>query len=461
MTADFPLFVTTLSGMSGFIGDSDGDRFTAEFNYPKAVYLDPRNSSLLYVADKNNYCIRRIDTNTGFTVTIAGICGLLGFKNGPSLQARFNLVEGIGVDMEGSVIVADSGNFVLRKVTMQGQVTTFSGSGVQGFKDGVSQIAQYIFPCGMDLDKTTGNFIVADGSNGNRVRLVSPNGTVATIAGTGQTGSDDGPALESTFNWISDVKFSPDGGAIFIADDLNSRIRKLENGIVTTFAGSAGPGYRDGALSQARFYNGNGLAFDINGDLWFSDCWNHVIRKVSDGVMSTVAGIPNPQSSIDGIALKATFKNPGLVAMDKEAHRLYIADESFQRIKVVCAAPCYNGGIYDCVYRTCTCTKYWVGPNCTDRFSTTSRTRSIGMLSSTNVKQPSMTVTATADLTTDRTSYSVIIAVLGGLFAISICGFVALLLWKRRKMSLIPGPHITVKGKVSVYKLCLDLFSSR
>jgi hypothetical protein len=394
----FPLFVSVLAG-SGSVGFKDGPRAVAIFRHPKAVALNPQNTTNLFVADRDNSCIRLVNTLIGEVKTIAGKGSSAGFVNGVGNSALFNKPEGILVYFD-DIIVSDSQNFVLRKISKTINVTTFSGSGIQGHLDGDAKVARYGYPTGLDYDPKTGYIIVGDGDY-NYVRQVYPNGSVITIAGTGQKGNQNGPALQATFDWISDVKFHP-SGTIFIADSYYSFIRKLENGVVTTFAGN-GSGYMDGPLSSARFSNGNGFAFDGDGSLIFSDLGNHLIRMVKNNAnVITIAGMLKPTRNLNGIALNSTFNNPGLLAIDNNARILYVADDKYSDIKMICSAPCYNRGIYDCFTKICYCIGKWSGPNCLNATTTTasmSKTKSFTTESVTQINQnntPMDAVTVTA-----------------------------------------------------------------
>jgi NHL repeat len=170
-----------------------------------------------------------------------------------------------------------------------GQATTLAGTGAPGSADGPRAAASFTDPFGIAADRR-GNILVADGAT-NRIRLITPQGDVQTIAGSSE-GYGDGPAMEAEFNTPSGIVFDR-GGNLLIADTSNNRIRKLsaDYKTVSTIAGSGIQGFKDGTADEAQFDGPIGLAVDQQGNVYVADAYNDCVRKItSDGNVSTIAG---------------------------------------------------------------------------------------------------------------------------------------------------------------------------
>ena len=261
--------VTTLAGSS--FGFADGDVSVALFASPIDVAVDSAGN--VYVADSWNNRIRKI-TPAGEVSTLAG--GTAGSADGDGEDAQFDVPHGLTVDMTGNVYVADRDNHRIRKVTPTGSVTTLAGS-TQGYTDGVGEDAQFNRPLGIAVDPA-GNVIVTD-SNNNRIRKVTPAGEVTTLAGSFQ-GNGDGVGTGAQFN-LPTVLALDAAGNVFVADSNNHRIRKVSPaGEVTTLAGSTA-GLVDGVGPAAQFNNPRGVAVDAAGNVFIADYNNHQIRKLN------------------------------------------------------------------------------------------------------------------------------------------------------------------------------------
>lgn len=225
----------------------------------------------------------------GLVTTIAGT-GAPGTDDGQALGAKFSDPFGIAVDKRGNVIVADAGQSnSIRRVTIDGKVETIAGSS-EGFADGKAKQAQFNTPSGIAIDNG-GNVIIADTSN-NRIRRLTTDGTeVVTIAGTGDAGFKDGPRGQAQFDGPLAVAIDKNDN-IFIADAYNDRIRKIsKDGLVTTIAGTGASGFRDGEGSSASFDTPSGVAVDKEGNVFVADTGNRAIRKISTlGQVTTIAG---------------------------------------------------------------------------------------------------------------------------------------------------------------------------
>ncbi len=430
--------ITTVAGngTQGYSGDG-GLATDASLNQPQGIAVHT-NSRSLWIPDSWNSSIRRVDLNTGIITTFIGDgqCDAICLTEGISVDAAGNLyvaeggntvleVEypsgtsmvkaggtGIGfwgdggpatsaglngpwdpvVDPAGDIFIADSQNNRVRKVDTSGTITTVAAGAVgDGEKSANSNLS---FPMGLAFDKG-GNLYIADTWN-NRVRKVSKNGTISTIAGTGLTGysGDGGPASQATLNEPVGVAVDPTGN-VFIADYGNFVLRKIDTkGTIATFAsdvflnslvadGSGNVYGSDGSCVVWKFtpagqasivagvqyncgYNSDnipateaelsfpeGLAFDIAGHLYISDMGNSRVRMVDlQGIIHTVAGDGNPGFSGDGgLAIDAMiFGNQG-IGVDKN-NNLYIADAYNTRIRVVNSSGIINtyAGTYGAGY---------------------------------------------------------------------------------------------------------------
>eukprot|EP00976_Prorocentrum_cordatum_P086915 1186699-Prorocentrum_minimum.AAC.2 len=196
--------VSTLGG-TGEEGYRDGEGNAAQFYNPYGVAVD---------GDGN-----------GLVSTLAGT-GKKGHRDGEGTVAQFRSPRGVAVvHGDNSVIVADMDNNRIRKISPQGLVSTLAGTGARGHRDGEgTAVAQFNGPVGVEVDGE-GNIIVADLSN-NRIRKISPQGLVSTLAGTGEEGRRDGEGTTAQFNFPNDVAVDREGNVI-VADTLNHRIRKI------------------------------------------------------------------------------------------------------------------------------------------------------------------------------------------------------------------------------------------
>ncbi len=231
--------VTTLAGSAGDIGTTDGLGGAARFNVPHGVAVDSAGNS--YVADARNHIIRKISP-FGMTSTLAGLAGVSGNTDGVGSVARFNYPSGLAVDAIGNVFVADTSNQTIRKITPAGVVTTLAGSpGTTGSTDGLGSAARFYNPLGVILD-SIGNVYVPDYSN-SIVRKITPAGLVTTFAGSpGVKGSANGQGASASFSNPIGVALDNENN-VYVADDGNDTIRKITpNGMVTTVVGRPGSG---------------------------------------------------------------------------------------------------------------------------------------------------------------------------------------------------------------------------
>jgi serine/threonine-protein kinase len=262
--------VITFAG-SGTSDTTSGYGVIAGFKLPDALTID--NNGNLFTLDIDDPRVRKISP-AGFVTRYAGT-GVEGFADGRADIAQFGEENsGIASDDQGNIYISDFDNKRIRKISSTGQVTTIAGNGNDGFIDGNSSIAQFSSPAGIVIDKQ-GNLFVADL---DRVRKITPSGVVSTFAGGDSTGYRDGQHDEALFSLIIDMIIDQDGN-IYLSDD--NRIRKITpQGLVSTLAGSTA-GYQDGDAMSAKFSTPGGLGIDKQGNIYVADINNHRIRKIS------------------------------------------------------------------------------------------------------------------------------------------------------------------------------------
>ena len=310
-------FVSTFAG-TGVGGSLDGPALNATFYHPFGLELD--SSGNLYVTDAGNNKIRIIYSN-GTVSTYAGT-GARGSLDGPASSATFVNSQYIELDPHGNLYVADTGNNKIRIIHSNGTVSTYAGTGVGGSLDGPALNATFYRPFGLELD-SSGNLYVTDTVN-HKIRIIYSNGTVSTYAGTGASGSLDGPALNATFNHPRGLELDSSGN-LYVTDTVNHKIRIIySNGTVSTYAGTGVGGSLDGPALNATFNHPRGLELDSSGNLYVTDTVNHKIRIIySNGTVSTYAGT-GVGGSLDGPALNATFSYPLGLELDSSGN-LYVS----------------------------------------------------------------------------------------------------------------------------------------
>jgi gliding motility-associated-like protein len=283
----------------------DGTGPDAGFNFPSGIGKDQAGN--LYVSDYASGAIRRISTGA--------VVKTIATEGAPA---------GLAVNSDGDIFISDFNTNAIFRIKPNGSKSRFAGIGTAGMSDNnTGTLAKFNSPGGLAIDAAD-NIYVADQLN-NAIRMISPSGRVTTIAGTGQAGKQDGPALSATF-------YNPDGiavdkyGDIFVADTKNNLIRKIStDGSVTTFAGTGTAGSSDGDRLSATFNYPTGLVFDQLGNLLVADYKNNAIRKIStDGKVTRLAGTLS-SGNTNGDALSATFNGPVFLVFDSQGN-LFVTD---------------------------------------------------------------------------------------------------------------------------------------
>ncbi|MEK9628518.1 MAG: hypothetical protein VW455_05815 [Nitrospinota bacterium] len=343
--------ITTVAGDGGFFFSGDnGPAYRASVAGPTGVVVD--NEGVLYIADRSNNRVRAVDSQ-GMITTVVGT-GRQDY-NGDSEVARetnLHLPFGVAVSPEGNLLIIDRSHYRIRSVNLKrGSVTTIAGNGEKMFQGdgGPATGATLSFPHGITVDKND-NVLVSDKGN-YRIRSISPDGIIQTIAGNGKRGNigDGLPAMEASIYNPTSLKLNNKGEMYIISPSgFVSLIRKIdENGIMRKFLDTVDPDYMDSIENSkykgkvqtgelATITTFSDFAFDHKGNMFISDRLNHQIRKVDhEGEITTIAGTGESGYYGDGgPASEAAFRDPSYLATDKEGN-LYIADGANNLIRKI------------------------------------------------------------------------------------------------------------------------------
>ena len=304
--------------ISSFVGSSQGYKDAtgteAQFDRPYDVAVD--SSSNVYVADSYNQRIRKI-TQAGVVSTIAGN-GTRGYKEGIGIEARFHLPSGVAVDSSDNVYVGDMNNHRIRKITPEGEVSTLAGNGTPGYEEGIGEAVQFNYPSSVAVDSSD-NVYVADSLN-HRIRKITPKGEVSTFA-DGKTGLKNATGTEAQFELPAGVAVDSSDN-VYVAEFFSHRIRKITSeGEVSTFAGSGTVGYKDATGTKAQFDHPTGVTVDLSDNIYVADTYNNRIRKITpEREVSTLIGS------------EARFNDPTGITVDA-SDNIYVADTYNQRIR--------------------------------------------------------------------------------------------------------------------------------
>lgn len=337
--------VSTIAGGAGLTGFADGAGTQARFRTLTGVAVGPDET--IYVADGGNQRIRMVRNQPDasgapvWTVSTLAGNGTAGFVDGTGSAARFNNPQGIAVDSSGVVYVADTANNRIRRITTDGSVTTLAGDGTAGFQDGAGSQARFNAPQGIAVDNQ-GSIYVADTGNA-AVRAINGAGEVRTLAGDGTVGSNDSPAAR--FDGLMGVATDGANVYVYLSDTGNHRIRRLDpSGAVITIAG-AERGFADGSASQSRFAEPSGIATDGSGKLIVVDAINSLVRLVDPGLAAnnspqavvTLAGTGN-RGLTDGAGDLARFLTPRGIAVSTSS-AIIVADTGNQVLRRILLPP--------------------------------------------------------------------------------------------------------------------------
>jgi serine/threonine protein kinase, bacterial len=239
--------------------DGTVSTLAATFGFPTGVAVN--GGGIVYVADQNNLKIRAVS------------------PDGVVSTALETPVVGLAIAADGTLYFADPASSLIRKGGPNGAVVTLAGSGLGGSDDGVGEAASFSGPQGVDVDGS-GNVYVADTLN-HAIRKITPEGIVSTFAGSGEAGNADGIGTAASLNFPGGLAVD-ERGNVFVADSDNHEIRKISpNGTVRTLAGTGAEGSADGAPAEASFLAPQGIAVDSHGNLFVADTENHRIRKLT------------------------------------------------------------------------------------------------------------------------------------------------------------------------------------
>jgi cysteine-rich repeat protein len=324
------------NGYAGFSGDGSA-AVSAQVNYPFGVAVDTR--ARLYIADSENHRIRRLDSN-GVITTVAGT-GVSGYggDGGAATSAMLSNPTGLAVDAQGNMFIVDKNNHRIRKVSTNGLITTVAGTGVPGYSGdgGAATSARLAFPAGVAID-AGGNLFIADTDN-HRIRRVS-NGVITTVAGTDGTGyaGDGGNATSALLNVPAGVAVDS-AGNLYISDNFNHRIRRVDNrGVITTMAGGA---QLSGPSKTTRVENVTGIVRTGNGVTYLAISVKGIVTRLRNSFIDQVAGRSNSNQSTDNLARfrDGDFGDVAGIAWDESAQLLYLTESSYRRSAVWAVTP--------------------------------------------------------------------------------------------------------------------------
>lgn len=291
--------VSSWTGIKGQVGSTDGAALQALFNQPSGLAIDinrtlyvsdTANGTVRRIPAKAGSIVADL-LEGGSVTTFAGSSANRGSTDGIATAARFSAPIGIAQNSSGVFFVADSTNHIIRKITADGTVSTLAGTaGSSGASDGAGASARFNNPTGIAIDANN-NILVSDTTN-NLIRKISPSGIVTTLAGvTAVAGTQDGAGNIALFNQPSGLAIG-NNGILYVADTGNSTIRAITgSGAVSTLAGLSGiGGLKDGTGNNAWFNQPKAIAFDVSGYVYVADTGNAAIRKVSlSGDVTTLA----------------------------------------------------------------------------------------------------------------------------------------------------------------------------
>jgi len=272
--------VSVFSG-SGVKGDVDGNSTTAQFESISNMVMDSLGN--IYAADYGANKIKKITPN-GDVTTYAGT-GSSGKLNNDRLTSTFTGPVAVEIDKLGNVYVADYYNYAIRKIDVNGKVTTIAGGNGQGDSEGNALTSKLNRPSSIAVHPN-GNIYIADQYN-NKIKILTPDGKLSTFVGSGVSGDTDAKGLNASFNFPTDLEFD-DQNNLYITDQGSFKIRKVSpDSVVTTYAGTRS-GNIDGLVNIAKFGNPFAIIIDQNFNVYFTDITNYEIKKISNSIVTNV-----------------------------------------------------------------------------------------------------------------------------------------------------------------------------
>ena len=320
----------------GYSGDG-GLATDAQLFTPFGIAID--NANNLYIADYGNNRIRRVGP-TGIITTVAGN-GSAGYTGdgGPAQTAALDEPLAVTAATDGTLYIADSGNSVVRKVSTAGVITTIAGNGRPGYSadETMAVNAQLNYPSGVFMD-ASGSLYIAEAGNA-RICKISPTGVITTTVGVTVPGysGDGGPATEAALDWPTALTGDSNGN-IYLADSMNSRVRKITPaGTILTVAGNGTfdySGESPPALSATLDYP-TGVAVTATGTVYVSDSYNYRVRAIGpQGLLTTVLGNGTSYSGDGSPAIDAQLSRPHDIALDRVGN-LYVVDTGNARVRKI------------------------------------------------------------------------------------------------------------------------------
>jgi sugar lactone lactonase YvrE len=301
--------VSTLAGQPGYEGAADSAGPRVLFGTPLGVAVDDGGN--VFVADAVNHTVQKL-TPGGVAIIAAGrVQQTPGAMRSLSTYLLASPM-GVAIDGSGRLLVADTGDSIIRTIDKSGALMTIAGTpGYQARRDGIGADAYFDLPQALAA-APNGDIYVADTSN-RAIRRITSAGAVTTVS--------------TSFLWPTGIATGPDG-AVYVADPEYHSVFRIKDGVVSLFAGSGSPnrsGSEDGSVTSARFSKPRGLAVDSAGGVYVADTGNHTIRRIADGTVVTLGGLAGVAGTANGSGPDARFKGPAAIAIGPGG-ALYVAD---------------------------------------------------------------------------------------------------------------------------------------